>query len=66
MAAAYQAEVSEFQHARISGQGATVQGMQHQLEIAAGQSGRGQLQIKLQIGANGRPHHERKVVCGGS
>lgn len=62
----YQAQVSEFQQARISPQGASIQGVQHQLEIPAGVPGHGQLQIKIRVGAEGAPRFDRKVVCGGS
>lgn len=61
----YQAEVSEFQNARIGTQGTSIQGMQHQLEIPMGAPGHGQLQIKIHVGANGTPRYDRTVNCGG-
>jgi hypothetical protein len=61
---AYQAEVSETQHVRIDGQGASIQGTQHQLEIPMGAAGHGQLQVRIRVGANGPPHYDREVRCG--
>jgi hypothetical protein len=60
----YQAEVSETQHVRIDGQGASIQGTQHQLEIPMGAPGHGQLEIRIRVGANGAPQYDREVRCG--
>lgn len=62
---AYEASVTEFQNARIDRQGASIQGMQHQLELGSGAPGRGQLQIRIKVGARGLPVHDRAIRCGG-
>lgn len=62
--AAYAAEVSESQASRIDRQGARIHGIQHQVEIGGGGPGRGQLQIQLIVGPNGKPVHRRDVRCG--
>lgn len=62
--AAYRAEVSENQQTRINNRGTSIQGTQHQLEIPAGAPGRGQLQIRIKVGANGAPQYDREVRCG--
>jgi len=63
--APYAAEVTEFQNSRIGPQGASIHGVQHQLEVQMGAPGRGQLQVRLKVGATGMPVHERVVRCGG-
>lgn len=59
----YQAEVSEFQNARIDHRGASIHGIQQQHEIPTGAPGRGRLQIQLKVGSQGVPQFSRQVHC---
>ena len=61
----YSADVSEFQTAGIGRQGASIQGMQHQVEKPSSAPGRGRLQIKLKVGEKGVPQYSRRETCGG-
>lgn len=60
----YQAEVSETQQVRINDRGTSIQGTQHQLEIPSGAPGRGQLLIRIKVGADGAPQYDREARCG--